>query len=152
EKKGSAETARYVSPHSTSLCVRRGEADALYRAVMMHNDPANPHFWLTLRGIIRPWPGAFAAEWLIMEVDGTNFLKLSGLTAARLSSRGKNWTLGIRGALWIALALVVPATSRAASTLTFGRDVAPIIYTYCSPCHRPGEAAPFSLLTYEDVR
>lgn len=34
---------------------------------------------------------------------------------------------------------------------TFARDVAPIIFNNCSECHRPGEVAPFSLLTYEDA-
>jgi hypothetical protein len=34
---------------------------------------------------------------------------------------------------------------------TFTRDIAPIIFGNCSGCHRPGQAAPFSLLTYEDV-
>jgi hypothetical protein len=36
--------------------------------------------------------------------------------------------------------------------ITFAKDVAPIIYHYCSGCHRPGEAAPFYLLDYNDVR
>lgn len=36
--------------------------------------------------------------------------------------------------------------------VTFGRDVAPIIYGSCAPCHRPGESGPFSLLSYEDVK
>lgn len=36
--------------------------------------------------------------------------------------------------------------------VTFNRDVAPIIFKNCAPCHRPGEAGPFSLLTYEDVK
>jgi tetratricopeptide (TPR) repeat protein len=35
---------------------------------------------------------------------------------------------------------------------TFTRDVAPIVLEHCSGCHRPGQSAPFSLLTYEDVR
>ncbi len=35
---------------------------------------------------------------------------------------------------------------------TFNCDIAPIVYQYCSSCHRPGEAAPFSLLTYQDVK
>ena len=38
------------------------------------------------------------------------------------------------------------------SEVTFNRDVAPIVFAKCASCHRPGEAAPFSLLTYEDVR
>ena len=36
--------------------------------------------------------------------------------------------------------------------LTFNRDVAPIVYENCTPCHRPGGSAPFSLVTYADVR
>jgi hypothetical protein len=35
---------------------------------------------------------------------------------------------------------------------TFTKDVAPILQKHCQTCHRPGEAAPFSLLTYEDAR
>jgi tetratricopeptide (TPR) repeat protein len=36
--------------------------------------------------------------------------------------------------------------------VTFSRDVAPIVFRSCSTCHRPGEAAPFSLLNYSDVK
>ena len=35
--------------------------------------------------------------------------------------------------------------------VTFSEDVAPIVYSNCVSCHRPGEAAPFSLISYEDV-
>ncbi|HXW05486.1 MAG TPA: cytochrome c [Vicinamibacterales bacterium] len=35
---------------------------------------------------------------------------------------------------------------------TFSRDVAPIFYKNCTGCHRPGEIAPMSLLTYKDAR
>ena len=42
-------------------------------------------------------------------------------------------------------------TTPASVRVTFNRDIAPIIFEYCSPCHRPGEAAPFSLLTYDDA-
>jgi hypothetical protein len=35
---------------------------------------------------------------------------------------------------------------------TFSRDVAPIVYSKCASCHRPGEVAPMSLLTFRDVR
>ncbi|HEX3800649.1 MAG TPA: cytochrome c [Verrucomicrobiae bacterium] len=37
------------------------------------------------------------------------------------------------------------------SAPTFNADIAPIIYQNCSSCHRPGEAAPFSLLSYHDA-
>ena len=46
-----------------------------------------------------------------------------------------------------------PAASAAeAETPTFARDVAPILYDSCVSCHRPGEIAPMSLLTYQDAR
>src|SRR5688572_11566258 len=35
---------------------------------------------------------------------------------------------------------------------TFSEHVAPVVFKRCATCHRPGEAAPFSLLSYEDVR
>lgn len=53
---------------------------------------------------------------------------------------------------------MVRASPRAAQSgaseahVTFNRDIAPIIFNSCASCHRPGEAAPFSLLTYEDVK
>ena len=37
------------------------------------------------------------------------------------------------------------------ATPTFNHDVAPILYNNCSGCHRPGEVAPFALLTYDDA-
>jgi hypothetical protein len=43
-----------------------------------------------------------------------------------------------------------PAAGKA--TPTFTRDVAPILYKNCVTCHRPGEIAPMSLLTYTDAR
>jgi tetratricopeptide (TPR) repeat protein/mono/diheme cytochrome c family protein len=36
--------------------------------------------------------------------------------------------------------------------VTFNHDIAPIVSRHCSGCHRPDGGAPFSLLTYEDVR
>jgi hypothetical protein len=41
---------------------------------------------------------------------------------------------------------------RPPGTLTFNKHVAPIIFRNCAPCHRPGQAAPFDLLSYADVR
>lgn len=41
--------------------------------------------------------------------------------------------------------------STAPSRVTFNKDVAPIVFSHCAPCHRPGQAAPFSLLTFDDV-
>jgi hypothetical protein len=40
----------------------------------------------------------------------------------------------------------------ASSTPTFDKDVLPILQKNCQECHRPGEVAPMSLLTYKDAR
>ena len=58
---------------------------------------------------------------------------------------------GLRGAYVCALALAVAPVARALPP-TFAHDIAPLVYRKCAPCHHPGEAAPFSLLTYEDVK
>lgn len=36
--------------------------------------------------------------------------------------------------------------------LTFSKDIAPIFYNNCIGCHRPGEIAPMSLITFKEVR
>ncbi|MGH9840260.1 MAG: DUF3471 domain-containing protein [Blastocatellia bacterium] len=36
--------------------------------------------------------------------------------------------------------------------VTFSKEVAPILFKSCAECHRPGETAPFSVLSYKDVR
>ncbi len=38
------------------------------------------------------------------------------------------------------------------SSPTFNKDVLPILQKNCQGCHRPGEVAPMSLLTYKDAR
>ena len=38
----------------------------------------------------------------------------------------------------------IAPTADAQNSVTFNRDIAPIIFHSCSTCHRPGEAAPFS--------
>jgi hypothetical protein len=39
----------------------------------------------------------------------------------------------------------------ATQPVSFTRDVAPILYKRCVSCHRPGEVAPFSLVSYADA-
>ena len=51
-------------------------------------------------------------------------------------------------ALFFTAASVLPAS---AQEPTYYKDIAPVILSNCAPCHQPGEAAPFSLLTYADV-
>ena len=42
--------------------------------------------------------------------------------------------------------------SRSSETVTFTRDIAPIVFEHCAGCHRPGESGPFGLLDYDDVK
>ena len=67
----------------------------------------------------------------------------------------------LRAAATVALASALLVTIRAeqvappaaaARPLTFTRDIAPIAFEQCVYCHRPGEVAPFSFLSYKDVR
>jgi Flp pilus assembly protein TadD len=51
----------------------------------------------------------------------------------------------------VAVARAGPPAAPAAQ-VTFYKDIAPIVYHSCAPCHREGEPGPFPLLTYADVR
>lgn len=53
-----------------------------------------------------------------------------------------------------AVAVVGSKTASGANkvSLSFSKDIAPIFYKNCIACHRPGEIAPMSLLTYKEVR
>ena len=50
------------------------------------------------------------------------------------------------------LLLATAAAMQASSGPTFNREIAPLLHKNCAECHRPGEAAPFSLITYEDAK
>jgi mono/diheme cytochrome c family protein len=43
------------------------------------------------------------------------------------------------------------SSAAASGAVTFSETIAPIVYANCVTCHRPGQAAPFSLISYEDV-
>ena len=47
--------------------------------------------------------------------------------------------------------ITAPATKVAGDLVTFSQHVAPLLIKHCQECHRPGTAAPFSLLTFEQV-
>jgi len=54
--------------------------------------------------------------------------------------------------LALASLLAGPAPAEGVEPPTFTRDIAPIVFERCAVCHHPGEAAPFSLLTYSDLK
>lgn len=59
-----------------------------------------------------------------------------------------------RTLVWLSAVVLIAGGCRpnAAQQVTFNRDVAPIVFAKCASCHHPGEAAPFSLLSYDDAR
>ena len=67
-------------------------------------------------------------------------------------------SIAVAGAVWIgAFAVTTLGASdqygqKPSNVPTFARDVAPILFKNCTTCHRPGEIAPMSLLTYQDAR
>jgi hypothetical protein len=52
------------------------------------------------------------------------------------------------------LLLLLPALASASepAKITFAEHIAPIVHAKCTMCHREGQAGPFELLSYEDVR
>src|SRR5262245_65295705 len=51
-----------------------------------------------------------------------------------------------------ALCLIVSGVCVAADTVTYAKDVAPILQEKCQECHRAGSMAPMSLVTYAETR
>jgi mono/diheme cytochrome c family protein len=45
-----------------------------------------------------------------------------------------------------------PAETTSDKPVTFNKDIAPIMFQNCAVCHRPGDVAPFALLTFDDVK
>ena len=62
------------------------------------------------------------------------------------------FALAALAAVPLVTTILTAAPPPAAPVPTFTKDVAPILYKNCTTCHRPGEIAPMSLLTYEDAR
>jgi hypothetical protein len=60
---------------------------------------------------------------------------------------------GISVAFVIVMSVVVtPSASAEDGVPTFSSDIAPIFFDNCVTCHRPGNIAPMSLLSYEESR
>src|SRR5437764_4258853 len=72
----------------------------------------------------------------------------------RLSKRGarrENISMRLLSAVRLLLVLL-PSAASAQPSVTFTKDIAPIVWSRCATCHRPGEIGPFSLITYDDVK
>src|SRR5687767_3797627 len=71
----------------------------------------------------------------------------SGALMTPLSKRTAPITLAV-----LPYFLFFATPSSAAPAPTFSKDVAPIVFEHCVSCHRPGEVAPFSLISYPEAR
>ena len=64
----------------------------------------------------------------------------------------KRLACAVLGTLAGVASTIVYTAPAPAAVPTFAKDVAPIVFEKCVTCHRPGEVAPMTLLSYEDVR
>ncbi|MEW6125714.1 MAG: thiol-disulfide isomerase [Acidobacteriota bacterium] len=68
----------------------------------------------------------------------------------------RNLMFTVSVGLLFGCAMIIASTGNAdtknTKPLTFTKDIAPIFYSKCAECHRPGEIAPFSLMTYKETR
>ena len=58
----------------------------------------------------------------------------------------------LRGLVCAALVTLPTLATAQTRTVTYHEHVLPVLQKRCQACHRPGEAAPFSMLTYRDTR
>src|SRR6188472_2009058 len=54
--------------------------------------------------------------------------------------------------VWSGSSVKAEQAAPAPAAVTFNKDIAPIFYANCTSCHRPGDIAPMSLMTYKDTR
>lgn len=78
------------------------------------------------------------------------FSRFSRFSKFSKFSRFSGFSSGI--ALGALVATMSSEPRAAQSTVTFSKDIAPILVTRCSACHHPGGSAPFSLLNYASAK
>src|SRR5439155_9199523 len=55
-------------------------------------------------------------------------------------------------AMTASMRATTPGEEKDSTAVTFNKDVLPVLQKNCQTCHRPGEIAPMSFLTYKDAR
>lgn len=72
------------------------------------------------------------------------------------SPAGTWWNIGVNTLVLCAFLIISGALHAEGQDqtkpVTFSKDIASILQEKCQDCHRPGQIAPMSLLTYQDVR
>ncbi|MEO7453882.1 MAG: ascorbate-dependent monooxygenase [Fimbriimonadales bacterium] len=65
----------------------------------------------------------------------------------------EKWVIfGVVGLGVFAVAGLPSIPGEEAQEPTYASTIAPILFEKCTPCHRPGQVAPFSLISYEDAQ
>src|SRR4029453_6842865 len=75
-----------------------------------------------------------------------------GASCAEILLRRPRMLKSLRLVAVVPALVVVPASASAQQAVTFTKDIAPILQRSCQSCHRPGQMAPMSLLSFQDVR
>src|SRR5262249_53745943 len=92
------------------------------------------------------WAGGKEARISGSEDIMKRFVLLSGLAlVAVMTVQPARPSAAVRGE-------AAPGAVNVPAAPTFTKDVAPIMYEKCTMCHRAGEVAPMTFMTYEDVR
>ncbi len=105
---------------------------------------------IRIRIKIRTWMTSFRTA---ADVAGGGITMMAGSGRRRVHG----WRGAVSGLLFGLAGFSGPVLSLGANALggeipTFHRDVVPILQKHCQDCHRPGQVAPFSLLSYEQAR
>ncbi len=144
----------YANPRETTAAIRDHAARFGY-AMTIVRDPSHD--------LVRHLGVTVTPEAAVVSADGATMYR--GRIDDRYTELGVDRPAATRRDLDEALRAIV--AGRAVSTpwtkavgcvladfqpATFARDVAPIVFAKCASCHRPTGPAPFSLLTYADVR
>ncbi len=66
-------------------------------------------------------------------------------------SLGSIFNIGSASSSLACLLVLSAGTVSAATPPTFSRDIAPLVYEHCAPCHHEGGIGPFPLISYSDV-
>src|SRR6266436_3882656 len=64
----------------------------------------------------------------------------------------RGWMTRVLAAALMAATAAIAGEVSTPSSVTFHKDVLPILQNNCQGCHRPGQVAPMSFLTYKDAR
>src|ERR1044071_881817 len=71
----------------------------------------------------------------------------------RIAPIDRGLLLPLAGGLLLGSAFLgIPSVRAESRAVTFSHDVAPILFKNCVECHRAGEAAPMSLMSYKEAR